>query len=338
MEGLKPIDGFNHRIHYGSMWHVCEKAHSAKVPDRKHGGIDDAWWVYLQQYASKLCKQYSTQQEQVVHWTNVCKTQFPIYVDWWAKHPDVRERTPLLQEQVFDVPYRLPSGRVVRLRGKWDSVDLIGRGKAAAIYLQENKTKGEVDEQQLKRQLSFDLQTVFYLTALQELQNTPPTYAPENDWQVGLWNRRDKGVAGVRYNVVRRPLSGGRGSIVRHKPSKANPRGETSEEFYARLGGLIREDPGYWFMRWRVEITPEDVARFRRECLDPILESLCDWWQKIRAYDDPFAIASNDVHWRLPYGIYNPIAEGRVDAMDEHLSSGSELGLTRTDDLFPELK
>ena len=72
----------------------------------------------------------------------------------------------MLQEQVCDVPYNLPSGRVVRLRGKFDSVDLIDGG----IYLQENKTKGDIDKIQVERQLSFDLQTLMYSVALHKMK------------------------------------------------------------------------------------------------------------------------------------------------------------------------
>ena len=189
VEGLRPAPAFNHKIEYGQMWHVCEQG----LAEAKGTLIDGQTYqpfLRLNLYASILCKKYRMQQEQIDHWYNVCKTQFPLYVDYWSEHPDVTERTPLLQEQVFDVPYQLPSGRTVRLRGKWDSVDLIGKGlcekckeskagprvmcplcyggKGQGIYLQENKTKGDIREGQLKRQLSFDLQSLFYIIALQE--------------------------------------------------------------------------------------------------------------------------------------------------------------------------
>jgi hypothetical protein len=283
----------------------------------------------LKQYASRLCQQYPLQQEQIRHWYNVCKTQFPLYVKYWAKHPDVKERTPLLQEQVFDVPYKLPSGRVVRLRGKWDSVDLNGKGKNATVYLQENKSKGDIDEQQLKRQLGFDLQTMIYHIALCKA-----------DWKsiggMGIIGPAYK-IAGVRYNVIRRPLSGGKGSIRKHQPTKSNPAGESDEEFYARLGEVIMEDPGYYFMRWRVEVTPGDVRRFKHEFLDNALEELCNWWGWVSSPEgrkDPFG---DPIHYRLPYGIYNVLAEGGSSEVDEYLASGSELGLTKNNELFREL-
>ena len=113
VEGLHQSPTFNHRIEYGSMWHVCEEAYAIARPN----GEDDPYNC-LRQYCQGLAKKYPTQQEQVWHWYNICRTQFPAYVEYWAKHPDVRSRQPLLQEQAFDVPYVLPSGRAVRLRGK----------------------------------------------------------------------------------------------------------------------------------------------------------------------------------------------------------------------------
>jgi hypothetical protein len=326
IEGLAPTDQFNHRMEYGQLWHMCEES-LAKSGDTS--AVTESTNAALRSYCQSLCRRYPMQQEQIVHWMNVCKTQFPIYVDYWAKHPDVKDRTPLLQEQVFDIPYELPSGRTVRLRGKFDSVDLIGRGKNAVVYLQENKTKSDIDEQQLKRHLGFDLQTMVYLVALNEY-DLASVIEP-----LGL--PRPKAMSGIRYNVVRRPLSGGRGSIRKHQPTKANPAGETDDEFYVRLGEIIKEDQGYFFMRWKVEITRQDVDQFRHRFLDNALEELCDWWHWLDSpagRDDPF---SDPIHYQLPYGIYNPLLEGGSSEVDEYLATGSGLGLTRNNALFGEL-
>ncbi len=283
VEGLRPADTFNHRIEYGNMWHVCEEALAS---ERSHFGEvvgTTLWEDNLREYAQELCQRYPLEQSQIDHWYNVCKTQLPLYVKYWSKHPDVKERTPLLQEQVFDVPYKLPSGRTVRLRGKWDAVDLIGKGKGAGVFLQENKTKGQIDEGQIKRQLTFDLQTMLYLVALQNIDEDVRWFEmPAGSAMLA----RDKPLLGVRYNVVRRPLSGGKGSIVQHKgkparklksgkTSPAKP-AETKESYYGRLKTIIAESPAEYFMRWQVLVSPADIQRFRRECLDPILEQLVD--------------------------------------------------------------
>lgn len=355
VEGLSGDSGFDHRMEFGNMWHVCEEHHA--------GGLSMAKVIeQLQAYARNLCRQYATQQEQIDQWYNVCKRQFPLYVDYWARHPDIESRTPLLQEQVFDVPYRLPSGRTVRLRGKWDSVDLVGKGANAGVWLMENKTKGQINEGQMRRQLTFDLQTMLYLVALGEYQQPHI--------------RGYKSVAGVRYNVIRRPLSGGKGSIVRRKATdgaKCGPckgtgykngvkcikcRGvgrvgakpeESKADFYDRVVQYIRDEPGEFFMRWNVVVTSGDIAKFRREFLDPILEQLCEWWEWIKDCQNPFIRDpakmkdrnwrdESYVHWRHPFGVRNIMDEGGYTDVDEYLASGSEVGLRRVETLFGELE
>jgi hypothetical protein len=344
VEGLQSADSFRRALEFGNLWHILEE-NFARTGQTEKAFSD------LHSYAALLCKKYPLQQEEIFHWYNVCKTQFPYYTEYWRKQPDVKERTPLLQEQAFNVPYRLPSGRVVRLRGKWDSVDLIGKGRSAGIYIQENKTKGDINEQQLKHQLSsgFDLQTGLYAVAFIEQKKENGIERP---FKGSLAPFR-----GVRYNVIRRPLSGGRGSIVRHKPTKSNPAGESAAEFYARLGGIIAAEPEYFFMRWKIELLPADVERFRRECLDPILEQICDWWDWITYYPitdhkSPFGLdyrnsEGNELnnykrfqhhHFRFPYGVYSQLLDGGETEIDEHMTSGSTLGLTRATNLFPELQ
>lgn len=330
IEGLRPVDVFNHRIAFGSMWHIAEQEFALI-------GWNETSQATVNDFAARLCRQYPMSQEQVDHWYNVVKVTFPLYVDYWAKHPDVISRRPLLSEQSFSVPYPLPSKRVVTLRGKWDSVDLVGEGKGARVVLQENKTKGDVREAQLRRQLRFDLQTLLYSVALRQ-------YQLDSFWRRSnkLW--RDVPIGGVRYNVVRRPLSGGKGSISRHKPTKSNPDGESKEDFFLRLRDIIAESPQDYFMRWDVGITPSDILKFRRECLDPILEQLCDWWEHVgtayRIYGDPFrgSELSRGLHWRHPYGVFDALNEGGSSDLDEYLETGSTVGLERASTLFPELE
>lgn len=345
IEGLAEADAFNHSIEYGNMWHACEEA----------VGDDWSWKVALTKYTRELCEQYPLQREQIVHWHKVCAVQFPIYLEYWKKTESRKDRKSLLREYTFRVPYELPSGRTVLLRGKMDGVDLVGRGKAARTWLKEHKTKGDIKEELLRRQLTFDLQTMFYLTALIEIL--------EAETAGNSLLGEDHGPpAGVLYNTVRRPLSGGKGSITRLKERQyKNKAGrvtrvtpaETPEHFYERVAAIIEGDPSYFFMRWEVRVTRADVDRFKREFLDPILEQLCDWWDWIssgdpwepRQYNGPpgdppprTECGHNPIHFRHPYGTYNPMAMGRPSEMDEYLATGNDVGLARIDTLFKELE
>jgi len=342
VEGLRAAETFYPPIEYGNMWHVCEEALASSTPGH--------WGQRLTNYCRDLARKYPHQQDKVDHWYKLCKAQFPVYVDYWAKHPDVTGRTPLLQEQQFDVPYKLPSGRTVRLRGKWDAVDLVtektktanGFTKRTGVWLQENKTKSKVDVPALTRQLSFDLQTMFYLVALDRWF---PEFCSTDH---GLAGAKPPPIRGVRYNVIRRS---------QHK---------SVESFMTKLTEDLRSGrAGEWFARFNVEVTAGDVARFRRECLDPILEDLCDWWcllmvdpfdpwtprvnmssdggkthqlAKFYKFDPAYPVnAANNWHWRHPFGVYNVLDEGGSTDLDGYLATGSEVGLERTDNLFPEL-
>lgn len=327
--GLKPAEQFNRALEYGNMWHLCEEFHAS----------GDDWEKPLQEYTKELMKKYQTQQPEIDKWYNVCLKQFPIYVEHWSKHKDTQKRTGLLQEEVFHIPYTLPSGRVVYLRGKFDGVDLIGKGKGAGIYLFETKTKGEIVEEDLKRQLNFDMQTMMYLVALQhfgevldENGKVKEAYGPEE--------LNDRPIKGVRYNVVRRPLSGGRGTIKQLEGSK-NRAPETKEEYYDRLQQYFIEDPAYWFMRWTVEVSQQDIENFKIKFLNPILEQLCDWWEFITGpyhRGDVWETAANHIHWMHPWGAKNHLDERGVSDYDEYIRTGNAVGLRRVKELFGELK
>lgn len=320
VDGLTLADSFNHRIEYGNLWHTCQEAH-AKRPG------DDAFWTNaLLDYARALAKRYRESGDAILHWMRVCGVQFREYLKWRSAHDKGQAITTLAQERTFAVPYHLPSGRVPILRGKWDGVKLIGKNRPTA-FVQENKTKGDIVEEQMRKQLHFDLQTMLYFVALLEhdAQNECP-----------IVPRKHGKPAGVIYDVVRRPLSGGKGTIRKHQPTKSNPKGESDEEFYGRLGGVIREDPGYFFMEWLVVIHDDDVLRFKREFLTPCLEALCNWWDWVSTAKDPFS--QGQMHWRTPYGVYNPLAEGAATDLDEYLATGSTVGLQKATTLFPELE
>jgi hypothetical protein len=323
LEGLKVNEGFNKNLEYGNMWHLCEEVHAA----------DELWEESLLEYATELAAKHPLDAEKVSHWYNVCKVQFPIYLNHWGGRGQKKTKS-LLPEVSFVVPYELPSGRIVLIRGKWDNVLQIGK----SIWLQENKTKGMIDQEKIRRQLNFDLQTMIYIIALKKhqiLSDDLPHDLPVN---------------GIIYNVVRRPLSGGKGSIRRHKATK-NKQAETSAHFYNRVAEYIYEEPEEYFMRWEVGITDKDIHTFENQFLIPTLESLCDWWswmnhcQEQDLYFDNQTVLCCDgrqidssVHSRLPYGVYNPLIEGGSSSLDDYLATGSEVGLQRTKQLFPELE
>lgn len=334
--GLEPPDRWVKTIGYGNMWHVCEEALASGqgIATPNGVGLTEYWQVALKAHTIDQLSRYRMQEQEITKWFNVCSVQFPEYVKYWAEHPDVQNRTPLMQEQVFDVPYQLPSGRVVRLRGKFDSVDLIDGG----VWLQENKSKGDVDKQQIERQLKFDLQTLLYIVAL-ERTDIAAILEPQ-----GIDRPR---MGGVRYNVVRRPLSGGVGNIKPHAAkytkTTAAP-AESTDAFYERLRrDYIANDPAYWFFRVRAEVSQRDIQVFRDTCLDPLLEQLCWWydevtWSKGCKLISTLSNRFPPMSYRTPFGVWSALEEGGSTEYDAYLDNGSEVGLRRVETLFGELQ
>ena len=348
--GLEPHDKWVKTLGYGNMWHVCEEAHAGHdiVAAKGIAGAvlaDNLWKAKLLDHTNQQFVKYPFQREEIEKWYRVCMVQFPEYIKYWSEHSDVKNRIPLEQEQVFDVAYTLPSGRVVRLRGKRDSTDLI-QDELPGVWLQENKSKGDIDKEDVERQLKFDLQTMIYLIALR------------HDYDVMGWAAKGP-LRGVRYNVVRRPLSGGVGNISPHKgkctkpvlsKSKKTPGkvlkesvivpAETADEFYERLRrDYIADDPAHWFFRVRSEVSAEDIKVFRETCLDPLLENLCWWYDAItNQLDEKWDFHPRNFNYRTPFGVWSALEEGGSTEYDAYFATGSEAGLRRVETLFPELQ
>lgn len=169
-------------------------------------------------------------------------------------------------------------------------------------------------------------------------------------------------VAGVRFNVVRRPLSGGVGNISPHKgkctkpvlsKSKNTPGkvlkesvivpAETADEFYERLRrDYIATDPDHWFFRVRSEVSEQDIKVFHETCLDPLLETVCSWYECVTQSQFDRSVnerwRSSAMHYRTPFGVWSALEEGGSTEYDAYLTTGSEAGLRRVETLFGELQ
>jgi len=332
IDGLSPVDELSIPLEFGNLWHLCEERLAAH----------EEWEEDVKEYADNLILKHPGRVDDIVTLYNACLIEFAIYVQFWSEHEDVITRTPLLQEKNFRVEYDLPSGRTVLLRGKWDAIDLIGERD---IFLQENKSKTGIQIYKIKNQLKYDLQVMVYLIAMEQelvttgtLPGVPKRNIPSNFR-----------LAGVRYNVVMRALSGGVGTIKRKRKTKLRP-AENDEDYYERLRKSIVNHKDEYFKRWKVVVSAEDRNRFKKETLDPLLENLCDdyeWWafcklERVNPYDyearqKGFPHHVNR-HFRLPYGIYHSIAEGGYGKLDNYINEGTIKGLVNNSNFFPELE
>lgn len=325
LEGLRPADNrFNKRLEFGNLWHALEEA---------VGGGDH--YVHFRKWVTRLQNQYPIDGEDIAFWEATTLAMWEVYVPYWSRmgrfdRPKCNDpRAINLPEFEFRVNVSTPRHRHTALRGKIDGILTVPgpSGKGIRYILQENKTKADIDELAIAQQLKNDFQTMFYMVAARRVLE-------ERGADPSL-------LRGVRYNVIRRPFSGGLGSIRQKQPTKSNPRGESKKELIDRLiNDYIAPEPHRWFMSWDVTITPDEVQGFERRTLMPILEQLGGWWEYLCANAtssgkvDPFGAPG---HWMTPYGLWNPLDDGGTADVDGYLMTGSTVGLERAETLFPEL-
>ncbi len=231
-----------------------------------------------------------------------CLLLFKYYEETWREND--AGRNYISQEEVFRVPVYLPSGRKIDLRGRYDEI----YRENGAIWLQENKTKAHIDELALSNILAHDLQTMLYCYTIKLKYKEEPR--------------------GVLYNVIRRPL-------LKQKQK------ETDLDFLHRIEDDIKTRPEHYFVRFRTEFGDGDVEKFCKRTLFPLLESVCVWWESIKA--NPFNPwtqedgSPNLHHYERPFGVYDSFRNGKGDYFDL-ITRGVDSGLELIETVFPELE
>jgi hypothetical protein len=219
------------------------------------------------------------------------------------------------QEEVFDIPYKsTTTGKIIRLRGRRDEMFK----RKGALWLQENKTKTNIDENKILATLPFDLQTMLYV------------YSMTQDY-------KGQKIGGVLYNVIRRP-------------GQKQRQNESDNEFLQRINDEVAKDVdtslannemSHYFKRYEVELTQSDINNFYHRTLVPMIESVVVWWESIKS--NPFNPwvdeqgKPNPHHFQNPFGIFDPMTIGVGDYFD-YVTSGSKLGLDQIETCFPELQ
>lgn len=333
--GATDEKGFNLPLVYGDAFHNALEVYAfGKSSAREAAEV-------IKDYFHKLSKSFPRNVAEITKWSKICYDQFLAYCQVWAEEDKGFES--FMAEETFRVPYTLPSGRTVITRGKHDGGILSGKGKHQSRLLAEHKIKGEIDVANLTTTLAQNFQVMFYLPPLYqklEAEGMPP---PD----------------GVLYNVIQRPLAGRKHSIRPKKGRKVKDKktglyevrgAETESQYLARLQQVYTDHPQDFFFRWKISITPEEIARFQKESLDPILEQLCDWWDSIQGDPfDPWTVSEwdsdnnlgtypNKHHYRRPFGMYDKMAKGLVGDYQEYLTTGNKNSLQRVTSIFPELE
>jgi hypothetical protein len=285
-------------LEYGSCFHECLENHAAGNPRSTEQVVGD---YYRKKIDGKMLDVEERKTMQII--CGMVGVVFPQYVDYW-KSKDLN-KTYIFQEQTFEVMYQLPTGRMIKLRGRWDEGYVDERG----MWLQENKTKGNIDEEYLQASLHQDLQTMFYTLALSIHQGYPPY--------------------GVLYNVARRP-----GLRLGAK--------ETVRDFVLRVEKDVEKRPEWYFMRWETVLGKNDLDTWIMRSLNPLLSKVCEWWDSIK--HNPFEPWTNKDgqpnlgHMLRPAGVYDAQGNGMRGDYFELLYRGNYFGLHQRELAFPELQ
>jgi hypothetical protein len=246
-------------------------------------------------------------------------TTFTEYVRYWNANPSFQKGRQswtddkinwVHLERKFKFPFRLSNGKVIKLTGKIDGEFIDPTTGKKSYRVLENKTKQKVEEVNIERALKKDAQTMMYLIANKDKYKSTP--------------------AGVLYNVIRR---------TGMKPHK----NEEYSSYCERIGSDIRSRPDFYFMRWHVDITQEDIDIFVERTLDPQLCKIVNWWESIK--DNPFNPWSdngvpkkNDLHYERPFGLYENNQRDPANDFAEIIEKGDYSMYEQRDVCFPELE
>lgn len=309
VEGLREPWPWKHAVEYGSMFHAAMEASDG----------DKSWKPALQKYYHELLGKYPANEQDITKWYMLCCMQFPIYLKHWENHETQKTRKTIFEEKPFRFYYchnpsidpafgpKAHPEHFTSLRGKLDCAFQ----RQGFIYLQENKTKGEIDQEGISKTINQNLQTMMYHIALRDL-------LPATD---------HKRISGTLYNVIRRPLSD-RFALRQGKK-------EQLKAFIERVGKKIASEPERHFFRWTVPVGDRHIQAFKTETFNPILRWLCEWWESIK--DDPFHPEKSNKHFRWPFGVYHSMGSGFRGDYFNLFTSGSRVGLEKITDLFPEV-
>ena len=173
------------------------------------------------------------------------------------------------------------------INGKFDAGYLSEKGN---LWLMDNKCMSRINLNDIEAILPFDLQCNLYLLACKIKYNKMPK--------------------GIIYNIIRRP---------QNRLGKT----ETLEQFVTKIEKKIVGDLTYYFYRFKMEITKDEMDYWEKNIFEPLLNDIKKW------YDNNFYpryINTNDLINKY----------GRCALFNLIVRNSTE-GLYKRNKLFPEL-
>jgi hypothetical protein len=299
VEGLRERGSRDH-LEFGTIYHRLIEISASGIGDNQ---------ATLASHINDWCKKRfktATPDEfaNIYRLANIALVSFIEYKKW--EKALGKKYNYFSQEEQFKNMYKLPSGRIIPLRGRFDEII---QWDKKTLWVQENKTKSRIDEMAIETQLPWNLQTMFYAV---NLQLKHPQYK----------------CGGIVYNVIRTP--GERQKVK-----------EPDTEFFARIQENIAKDQAHYFKRWEYGLSQDHLKAWEQQTLIPVLEHIANWWDSIKSNPfNPWVDADGNVnpwHFIRPFGVYDSMANGNGDYFDL-ICRGITVNLDRATTVFPELE
>lgn len=258
-------------------------------------------------YVTKRSKGLTAGDQQTLNrLAGMAKAMIPLYIEYWAKYDKLKITEWVEHESVFDQQVSVPGhAGDIRLRGRRDGAFTSGK-KGAFLWLFETKTKGVIPEQTLLNVLPFDTQVMLY------------------SYVLGL--EYDQKVAGVIYNVIRRP-----GLRIR--------KDDTLKKFCDRVKDDVHARPEHYFMRWQVQFDADEIETWVQFKLNHLLMEMVEWIARLEDATDHFKFPERRWNARNHYINDNSLhgAYGPCDLFSA-ITQGNYVGLEQSSTVFQELE
>ncbi len=247
IEGLKKDSTFDKALDFGNFFHdVLDKVYTTMMEkDFKLMMVLDRTYRETKARMQASGTDTKTLQEFEITY-GMCRTLLVRYFEKWESQ-DKQIKWEAL-EQVFAVPYKLRDGTTIELKGKFDGVF---RDNKNRLWLFETKTKSMIAGNMIMETMSYNLQVMIYMKAIQAVYGEKPV--------------------GVLYNLVKRPGQQYKGSFNR-KP-------ESIPEYLQRIDKDVFENPNDYFTRYMINVQWEEVEKFFLMDLDYMLQRMYEWQQ-----------------------------------------------------------
>jgi hypothetical protein len=261
IEGWQPVK-MGIGLHYGGGMHYClERLYKAIADGESKTSIaHGAYLEWTQQFTASWIQQRrvssyarvpTTMKKQAEFIQGLMNTTIPRYIERINQTDSLYgdfKRNWIDVEHRFQVAYSVPTSWVV-LTGM---IDGIFRVRNKKLWLLETKNLAFIDEGAEQETLPVRLQNMFYLVAATKMY-------PDEEF------------AGVLQNITRRPL-------LRQGSD------ESDSDYFHRVDEDMKKRPDWYFLRFEVQISKEEVKEWEERQLQPMLDDFLRWFEDVKKY------------------------------------------------------